>query len=318
MSEPLVDYEGCFLSVLEKPPRNCQAVITARVLLLGTVDLNGFLFHMGSVGKFIRIAYNGVAGDADLQIAVRELGVEIAELCDDSGLTIGKFRTTADSYVTDLVSAYKVFLDDMEEMAFTSIESVGDSAKQVANVAEKFCKRFKDEREKVLQVCKTTAKKKEKEMEVDSGKHAKDVLKIPALHGAVGALFNLATIMTRTAIFWNYIQQMCEEQCNGKLEVLLDTAKKYENREKRLKVYRSPAIKKRMLKMYVSWMAMESVCDNYIKKIKVSREELYSYLCENPTFEESKARTQLLCREFKEQIEMENAKIAEQMKKRSK
>ena len=174
-----------------------------------------------------------------------------------------------------------------------------------------------DEKEKVLQVCKMSAKKKE-EMEADSGKQAKDVFKIPALHGSVGALFNLATIMTRTAIFWNYIQQMCEEQCNGKLAVLLDVAKKYENCEKRLKVYRSLAIKKRMLKMYVSWVAMETVCDDYIKKIKVSREELYSYLCENPTIEESKARIQLLCREFKEQIEMENAKLAEQMKKRSK
>ena len=149
-------------------------------------------------------------------------------------------------------------------------------------------------------------------MEADSGKQAKDVFKIPALHGAVGALFNLATIMTRTAIFWNYIQQMCEEQCSGKVSVLLDTAKRYEHPEKRLKAYQSLTVKRRAVKMYVLWVAMESVCDDYIKKIKVSREELYSYLCENPTIEESKARIQLLCKEFKEQ---ENAKIVKQMKR---
>ena len=138
------EYEYYRLSLLEKLLRNNPVVVTARDLMLGTVDLNGFLSHVSSVGKFIRIAYNGVAGagDADLQITVRELGVKIAELFDDAGLMIGKFRTTADSYVTDLVSAYQFFLDDMEEMGFTSMESVGDSAKQLANAAEKFCKRF--------------------------------------------------------------------------------------------------------------------------------------------------------------------------------
>ena len=430
MSE-LVKYDGDELSVVEKPPRDCQAVIKARDHMLGAVDLDGFLSNLVTVGKFIRIAYNGVAGDTDLQIAMRELGFEIAELCDDSGLTINKFRMTADSILTDLTGAYQFFLDDMEEMAITSIESVGDSAKQMAEAAEVLCQRFKDEKEKVLKVCRDTAKKKgmeenylkeledkERDMKLEKEKQEKEQLRaaeeekklqkeiesataeeekvaeklapnagdvalgfltfgivpafrlskaakamariqdkidllhenkvkeverqrkaleqmgecarqiaqcsnkatnvrdqaIPALHGAVGALSNLATIMQKAAAFWKSMQQMCEEQCSGKLEALMDTAKKYDDREKRLKAYQNPAVKRRAIKMYVSWVAMETVCDDYIKKIKVSREELYSYLSENPTIEESKERIKLLCREFKERIDKENEKMEKQMK----
>ena len=427
----LVMYEGDMLSIVEKPPRDCKAVVQARNAMLGSVDLDGFLNNLVTVGKFIRIAFNGVAGDTHLQISMRELGFEIASLCDDSGLTISKFQMTADSILTDLTGAYQFFLDDMEEMALTAIESVGDSAKQMAATAQDLCDRFEAEKKKVLQVCKTTAEKKglredelkaldikEKEMEAEA-KRQKDeqllaaaeeknlqkeiesasaeeekvseklsfnaadvalgvltigilpayrisktasVMKkiqekiqrlhdnkrseverqrkalkemkecatkiaqcsdkqsnirdqaIPALHGAVGALSNLATIMQKAAVFWKSMEQMCAEQSNGKLEALLETAKKYEDPTKRLKAYKSTPIKKRAVKMYVSWVAMESVCEDYVTKIRSSREELYGYLCENPTVEQSHVRIKFLCQEFSDRIEAENDKMTQTMK----
>ena len=410
MSELVVEYEGHLLSVVEKPPKDCQAVIKARNDILGAVDLNGLLFNLVTVGKFIRIAYYSVAGDTDLQIATRELGFEISELCDDSGLTINKFGMTADSIVTDLTGAYQFFHDDMEEMVITSIESVGYSAKQMAEAAEELCRRFQNKKEEVLGICRKTAlnksmeekqmdveskrqereqqlaaeeeKKLQKEIEsataeeekvaeklasnaadvtmtfgvypvyhiskaaralaqdridcvhrnrVDKVNRQREALKemekcaeaitqcsnkemnvrdqaIPALHGAIRALSNLAIIMHKAADFSKSMQQMCEER---KLDALLKISRKYEDS---LRVYQSKAVKRRAVKMYVLWVAMETVCDNYIKKIKVSREELYSYLSENPTIEESKARIQLLCRELKERIDKENEKMEKQMK----
>jgi hypothetical protein len=420
------------LSVVEKPPRDCKAVVEARETMLGTVDLDGFLNGLTTVGKFIRIAYNGVAGDTELQITMRDIGFEIAELCDDSGLTIGKFRMTADSILTDLTGAYQFFLDDMEEMAIASIESVGDSAKQMAEAADSLCTRFKQEKDNVLEACKKTSRAKgmeedklkelemkEKKMEAEAQRqedekllaaeqeqklqkdiesavkeeekvsenlspNAADVVlgvvtlgifpavrlsraekamrriqdkiarlhqskteeverqrkalkeieecarkiaqcsdkaqnvreqAIPALHGAVGALSNLATIMQKAATFWKSMQQMCEEQSNGKLQALLETAQKYEDPAKRLKAYQNPAVKKRAVKQYAMWVAMEAVCDDYVKKIKVSREELYKYLCENPTIEQSQQRIHLLCKEFSQQIQAENEKMDEQVKR---
>ena len=313
--------------MLEKPLQNCRAVIAVRGQhTLGAVDLDGFLSNLVTVGKLIRITYNGVAGDTELQIEMRELGFEIAELCDDSNLTIEKFRTTADSYVTRLISAYQFFLDDMEEMGITSIESVIEgSGKQMAEASEELCKRFKYEQERVLKICKVTAEKKKieeiKELEVKqkvtecSNKVILYEQTIVALQGAVGALSHLAAIMLEAATFWKSMQQMCEEQYSSrKLEAFLDIIKKYDDREKRLKAYQSSAVKQRAVMTCMSWVAMVSVCDDYIKN-KVSHEELYSYLCENPTIEESMARIKLLCREFKEQIDKENAKMEKQMRK---
>ena len=61
----VVNYEGETLSVLEKPPRDSKAVAQARDYMLGAVDMDGFLSNLVTVGKFIRIAYNGVAGDTE-------------------------------------------------------------------------------------------------------------------------------------------------------------------------------------------------------------------------------------------------------------
>ncbi len=75
-----------------------------------------------------------MAGDTELQIQMRKIGFEVAELCDDSSLVISKVRTAADSVLTDMTGAYEFFLDDMEEMALTSLESVGETAKEMHQV----------------------------------------------------------------------------------------------------------------------------------------------------------------------------------------
>ncbi len=91
------------------------------------------------------------------------------------------------------------------------------------------------------------------------------------MHGAVGALANLAKIMQNTAAFWNNMQSQCDAQAKGKLQKLLDTAQKYEDPKKRQNVYESKAVKEHAVKMYVFWSAMESVCTDYTQRITGSR-----------------------------------------------
>lgn len=426
----LVKVGDSTLSVLEKPPPDCEEVVKARKNLMGSVDLKGFVTDLTTVGKFIRIAYNGVAGETDLQILMRNLGFEIAELCDDSSLAITKFRAAADSIVTDMTGAYEFFLEDMEEMAFTAIDSMQDSAKDMAVTAEALQLRFQEQKKKVLDVCEKTAKmkgverkelelmkqkQKEKEAEqerisrdeelaakekqalqkaiedaaveeekvaeslapnaadvvlgvITAGvypalrqlvlaismkrvqekidklherkkkeierqrkdlaeleKCAKEIAKcsgeqniqntaITALHGAVGALGRLAATMQKAATFWKSMQNHCDEQAKGKLEGLLETAKQYETPHKRQIAYRSNPVKKRAVQQYAAWVAVEVVCDEYIKQIAGSREELYRYLSENPTVEESKDRIGLLCHEFSEEIKEQNQMITQRIK----
>ena len=279
----LVRYRDEILSVVEKPPRDSRAVAEAREKLLGGAHLTDFL---DGVTKVIRIAYNGVAGDTELQSAIREIGFEIAELYDDSHRTIRMLRMTADSILTNFIGGYRFFLDGMEEMGITAIESNTDSAKQMAASARQLYARFEEEERKIEKLCDDTFR-----AQIDEVKQH-----------AISALQHLVRIMLSAALFWKSMECYCEEQSSGKLEMIMEKAMRYENPEKRRKVFQSPVMKKQAMERYASWVAMEVVCDEYVKRTKGSREEFYKYLCENPTLEESQGLIHQLYREFAQKI----------------
>ena len=277
-------------------------MLEARQNMLGIVDFDDVLSNLEAVGKFIRIAYNGVAGDTELQTSMWQLALEIAQLCDDAGLTVDNFRTTADSVLTDYIGAYHLLFDNMEQMALTAFASVGDSAIEMEKTAQDFCTRFTEKRETVLTVCKSVKDGKgEREK-----KHCQALVDI---HGTTGALANVATIMQKLAIFWKSMQQICRKLSNEKFKALLQTVQKERDQTKRLKAYTSNTVKLSCVKMYVSWVALEWICEEFVQKMKIFRKETYNYICENPTVQESRARINLMCTEFREHIEQADRKI---------
>ena len=330
-SNVVVSVEGYTFSALEKPPRDCKAVVEELDSMLSPLKLDDILSSLVMVSKSIGIAYNayGVAGDTELQITIRELGYEIAKLFDDSGLTIRKFRMTADSILTDLTGAYQFFLDDMREMAITSVESAGDSRKPMADAAQQLCDRFEAEKEKVRGVHRKTFKRigilmkqqmlKDLEMRARAEGQAKVAQcttkavnlreqAISGLHAAVQGLSYARTIMQQVAAFWSSMQHKFKElQCDGRFTTMVNIFNKCEDPNKRLKVCQSRPFKRFMVNMYRPWVAMEVVCDKYIKETKDSMEELYSYLSETPTIEESKQHISQLSRVFQEKAQAREA-----------
>ena len=427
-------YEGEELSVVERPPVGSKAVAKAKENLLGSVNFKELVEDLVTVGKFVRIAYNGVAGDVDLQVAIKKIGFEVAELCDDSGITIGKFRVASNGVLTDLTGAYEFFLDGMEEMALTCMESVGETAEKMAKEADDLCDRFKKERDTVKEQLYITMAKKgveaaelekmkqeEARLEAEQSKqeelrkqaaqqerklqseiessstqensqinslapnaadvilgiftvgiapvvrfaatayaikktsekikrlrqdqkaeaqrrrealqqisqYATDIAKcgkeqkvqgeaIQALHGAVGALNRLVIIMQNTATFWKMMQVHCQTLADGRLLALLEKAQQYDDPNKRQKVYENSSTKKRAIELYAGWVAVESVCTEYIKEIQGSRQELHRYMSENPTVEESKRRIPIMVQEFKLQIQQADDEIKQKLEKMEK
>ena len=213
-------------------------MLEARQNMLGIVDFDDVLSNLEAVGKFIHIAYNGVAGDTELQTSMWQLALEIVQLCDDAGVTVDNFRTTADSVLTDYIGAYQLLFDNMEQMALTAFESVGDSAmREMERTARDLCTRFTEKRETVLAVYKE-GRAREK-------KHCQSLADI---HGATGALANVVAIMQNLAIFWKSMQQICT---NKKFKALLQTVQKERDQTKRLKAYKSNAVKLRC--MFRGW-----------------------------------------------------------------
>ena len=120
---------------------------------------------------------------------------------------------------------------------------------------------------------------------------------VEALHEAVGALKNLSAVMMRVAMFWKQMQDHCHSLAGSEMKRQVEKALEY-SEEKRLKVWTSYPFKCRAIQFYASWVALNSVCTEYKKQIKVTQDDLYKFISENPTYEESKAMLPDLAEKF--------------------
>ena len=152
-------------SIVEIPSSNTALVQEQKARLLGAVDLPTLVEDLGRVGRFIRIAYNGVAGFTDLQISIREIGVDVTKLCDKSAVTVAKFKTASGSIIEDLQGTYQFLIDGMEDIALVTLASVAEVAKDMAGAADQLQKDFSNEADKVENALKATMKTKGSEEE---------------------------------------------------------------------------------------------------------------------------------------------------------
>ena len=111
---------------------------------------------------------------------------------------------------------------------------------------------------------------------------------VEALHEAVGALKHLSAVMMQAALFWKQMQDHCRSLAESEMQSQVETAMKKYSEEKRLKVWTSFSFKRKAIEFYSGWVALNSVCGVYMEQIKETQRDLYKYITENPTYEESK------------------------------
>lgn len=154
--EQQVDIDGTTYSLVKLPGRDTQLVRSERDRVLGGIDLKTLVVDLGRVGKFIRVAYNGVTAAGpkftDLQIEIQDLGYDVTKLCDKSAVTVSKFKRTCGSILTTLQSTYEYLLSGYETMALMNLASVSKLAGDMASAAEELHKDFEQEAEKVKNV----------------------------------------------------------------------------------------------------------------------------------------------------------------------
>ena len=136
---------------------------------------------------------------------------------------------------------------------------------------------------------------------------------IESLHSSIGALKSLSAIMMNTALFWRQMQSHCESLAKGDMHKLVEKAMKYPV-EKRLKVWLSRSFKEKAVRYYSKWVALDDVCEVYMLQIKDTRQDLYSYLTENPTIEEAKKNVRELAATFAADLEKAQEKLVEKQK----
>ena len=426
-----IDDEEYSLDVV--PADKSKVVVAEKEKLLGAVDLKTLVDDLGRVGAFIRIAYNGVGAAGpkftEIQIEIQTLGYDVTRLCDQSALTVSKFKKASSTVLTDLQATYGYLLDNMEELAIETLSSVSKIAGDMEKAAMELHDEFKQEEKKVESALVKTQKakgeeaqriedkrkereqleverQKEEELMKDAqrlereaeaerrqtemkedeairsigapnnplkimlnaftspfgakmfderaaekqAKHWKekriDALKkenefrqqryealsrmtsfaskikdcqteanmaeaaADALHEAIGALKELSAVMMQAVQFWKQMQDHCKSLAEDNMTKQVEKAMKYPE-EKRLKVWSSKPFKMKAVQFYAGWVALNSVCTVYVEHIKLTQKDLYEYLRENPTYEQSRENVKTLAERFLTDLKKDQQAIAD-------
>ena len=132
-----------------------------------------------------------------------------------------------------------------------------------------------------------------------------------ALHKAIGALKEISTILMQVIQFWEQMKQHCELLASDDMLNKVQFAIDHYSEDKRLKVWTSTGFKRKAVFFYAQWVALNSVCKEYMKQIKITQRDLYNYLRENPSYEECRQNVKDLANKFLSDLERDKRAIAE-------
>ena len=135
---------------------------------------------------------------------------------------------------------------------------------------------------------------------------------VDALHEAIGALKHLSAVMMQAAVFWKQMQDHCKSLAEGEMQSQVETAmEKYKDEKRRLRVWTSRGFKQKAIQFYSGWVALNSVCAVYMEQIKDTQRDLYKYITENPTYEESKRNLPALAEKFMAELTRDQKALEE-------
>ena len=225
-------------------------------------------------------------------------------------------------------------LEHKENEAISDLDSTGNTMKQICNAftsrvgVKLFDTDAPDKKVAALKECRREAL--EKEQELRRQKHATlskmtefaskiqdcnteenmAVIAEDALHQAIGALKELSSVMMQAAVFWKQMQDHCRTLAESEMTKHVERAMKL-SEEKRLKVWTSNGFKRKAIEFYAGWVALNGVCSTYVEYIKITQKDLYEYIKENPTYEESRQNIKELASTFLSSLQQDQKALAD-------
>ena len=121
---------------------------------------------------------------------------------------------------------------------------------------------------------------------------------VEALHHAITALKEIRVMMMQIIQFWRQMQQHSETLASAEVLSKVKLGIEKYSKDERLQVWTSTGFKRKAIYFYAGWVAMNEVCTEFIKRIRVTQKDLLDYIRENPTYEESRKNIKALAAEF--------------------
>ena len=298
MAAQTFEFDGEVYRLDVLPAIESKVVICEKGKLLGAVDLKNLISDLGRVGDFVRIAYHGAraAGPrhTELQLEIRDLARNILGVYTSSVLTIPR------TVLTDISAIHSYLLDGLEEMALETLSEISNIAGEIEATAHK----LKDQSDKVERMTERVLL----DAMVRKGEQAASA---PHLHEATQVLKELSAVTMHTEQFWQQMQDHCRAlaETADRMKFMVEKAMKYVP-EKRQRIWTSMGFKRKAIQFYAGWVALNSVYTTYVEHIKLTQKDLYEYLRENPSYEESHKSLKELAEKFLADIKQEQKAIA--------
>ncbi|KAL9989190.1 hypothetical protein ACROYT_G003713 [Oculina patagonica] len=159
-SQTDVEIDGETFDLVAVPNAKTKMVQNAKGALLGSLDLASLVDDLGKLGNFIRVAYNGVAGNTEIQIKVQKVGYKITNLADKSAVTVHNFKRASQNVLQELQGTYQFLLDGMEEMAIETLSLLTSVAKDMAEAANELHNDFEKATTDVIDALEDTQRAK--------------------------------------------------------------------------------------------------------------------------------------------------------------
>ena len=244
--------------------------------------------------------------EMEAQARRRELEqLEDQAVSEIGALTVkGTIKSLANAFTTKigLGKAFDSDSDDAEKRAARFKQSRVDALEAENAIREKRL-------EALASMSSFAAQLKECGTENDDKKIAKYA--IDALHQAVGALKHLSLVMMQAALFWKQMQNHCRSLAGFEIQSNVEKAIKVYSEEQRLKVWTSNSFMRSAISFYSSWVALSNVCGLYMTQIKETQRELYGYITENPTNDESKEMLPKIAANFMDDLQRDQLALKE-------
>ena len=160
-----LDLQSLVDDLVTVPDAKSNMVLNAKDLLPGSLDLQSLVDDLGKLVNFIRVAYNGVAGNTEVQIKVQRVGYKIAMLADKSAITVYQFKSASQSVLQELKGTYQYLLDGLEEMALETLSMLTEEAAAMVMAADELHSDFEKATDDVRDALENTQKAKGAEEE---------------------------------------------------------------------------------------------------------------------------------------------------------
>jgi len=314
-----IEIEGENYRLDAVPVDTSSVVVAEKEKLLGAVDLKTLINDLSRVAAFIRIASNGVgaAGPkfAQLQIEIQRLGYDLTKLCDKSALTVANFKNTSSTVLTtDLLETLEYLLENLEEIAIETLSTVSKIAGKMEKAALELHYECGQKARKMVEALEyiqreqcSAVKMEKSALELHHDFH--QGVAVGALHHSIGALKELSVVMMQASHFWKQMYHHCHSLADSEMQQLVEKVMKRWIEEKWQKVWTSKMFKRNTVWLNAGWVALHSVCSVYIEQIEQLQRDLYQYLKENPTWEESRMNLKSLAETFLSDLKQEQKAI---------